>query len=391
MKHYGHLTEEQLEDTFYIKPSDFNNKSPKPVLSRALGATMYMPASRKSIADELLNQKHISLTSTVIDLEDALDSDNIEEGIENIFTQLLQLEEELEKAPEKRDTLPLLFIRVRNVGMLATFLNKAEKLTLLTGFILPKFSSENGNAYLEHIAVANSKLQGIHKFYAMPVLEASNIIYKETRLSELMEIKRIVSNPNFQPIILNIRLGGTDFSGLYSIRRSIDTTIYDINVVADCLTDILNLFSRAEDDYVISGVVWEFFSQHNRILKPNLREAPFIKSGGNTGRLKRKTLVDGALDGLIKETLLDRSNGIVGKTIIHPSHIRVVNALQVVNEEDYKDALMILENQGKGVMKSTNGNKMNEMSPHIHWATKLIEKSKVYGVLRNEKTYYDLL
>ena len=37
-----------------------------------------------------------------------------------------------------------------------------------------------------------------------------------------------------------------------------------------------------------------------------------------------------AMDGLIKEVLKDQANGLWGKTVIHPSHIPVVNALQSV-------------------------------------------------------------
>lgn len=47
---------------------------------------------------------------------------------------------------------------------------------------------------------------------------------------------------------------------------------------------------------------------------------------------------------------MDRQNGILGKTIIHPSHIRVVHALYVVSYEEYLDALSIVEhNDGQKV------------------------------------------
>lgn len=388
MKHYKHLTEAERQEIFYIEPEEFNTQSPKEVLSKALGATMYMPATRETIAKEILEQKHISLTSLVIDLEDALEDDLVEVGKENVFKQLAFIEEEISKNPSAREELPLIFIRVRNPQNLQELLVHKEQLTLLTGFILPKFSTANAKEYLRMVVTANNGLKD-HSFYAMPVLETKEIIYKEYRVIELSKLKEIIDQ--YKEIILNVRLGGTDLSGLYSIRRSIDTTVYDIMVVRDCITDILNFFNRGEDEFVVSGVVWEFFLHKNRMLKPTLRETPFINAKGRkNGMMERQHFLDEAVDGLVKEVVLDKSNGIIGKTIIHPSHIRIVNALQVVNEEEYNDALMILGNEGKGVMKSENGNKMNEMKPHLNWARMIIEKSKVYGVLKHGKSYYNL-
>lgn len=387
MKHYKHLTAEQVRETFFLAPKEFDNTSPKSVLSKALGATMYMPATRPTVAKELLEQKHPSLTSLVIDMEDALQDDAVEEGKVNLFRQLAEIESELERNPAFISVLPLLFVRVRNVENLLELLENPHTLRLLTGFILPKFSSDNARIYLSSIQKANN-LMACHTFYAMPVLETPAIIYKEHRLLELTRLKEIIEQ--YRELILNIRLGGTDLSGLYSIRRSIDTTVYDIMVVRDCITDILNFFNRGEDDYIVSGVVWEFFLHNNRMLKPTLRETPFIAAKGRRGRTERQVMLDDAVDGLIKEVILDKSNGIIGKTIIHPSHIRIVNALQAVNEEEYLDAKMILENEGKGVLKSTNGNKMNEMKPHLNWAKQILEKSEVYGVLKHGKSYYNL-
>lgn len=387
MRHYKHLSQTELENVFYKLPEHFNNKTPKSVLAKALGATMYMPATREAVADDIINKKHISLTSMVIDLEDALDDASIEQGVENLYAQLKKVEVAIEEGRIAEDDIPLIFVRVRNVHNLEVLLQRKEELTLLTGFILPKFYSGNAKNYLTLVNKANQSMQNKH-FYAMPVLETREIIYKEYRLVELAKLKEIIDQ--YRDIVLNIRLGGTDLSGLFSIRRTIDMTVYDVMVVRDCISDILNFFNRAEDDFVVSGVVWEFFSTNSRMLKPTLRETPFIEAKGSKGRMDRQLMLNGAIDGLIKEVVLDKGNNIIGKTIIHPSHIRFVNALQSVHEEEYLDAEMILKNEGKGVLKSENGNKMNEMKPHLHWAQTVIEKSKVYGVLKSDKSYHNL-
>ncbi|MFB8733061.1 HpcH/HpaI aldolase/citrate lyase family protein [Bacillus sp. SL00103] len=64
------------------------------------------------------------------------------------------------------------------------------------------------------------------------------------------------------------------------------------------------------------------------------------------------------------------ANGIHGKTVIHPTHLKPVQSMYVVTKEEYMDALNILEHADGtvGVMKSTFSNKMNETKPHYRWA-----------------------
>jgi citrate lyase beta subunit len=90
---------------------------------------------------------------------------------------------------------------------------------------------------------------------------------------------------------------------------------------------------------------------------------------------------------------MDISNGLTGKTIIHPTHIRPVQALNTVTLEEYLDAKSIVyQADGKtGVMKSSYQNKMNEIKPHLYWAEKILLKSEIYGVLHEEYTYIDIL
>ncbi|MCR5221584.1 MAG: HpcH/HpaI aldolase/citrate lyase family protein, partial [Lachnospiraceae bacterium] len=92
---------------------------------------------------------------------------------------------------------------------------------------------------------------------------------------------------------------------------------------------------------------------------------------------------------LLRELLLDRANGFIGKTIIHPTHIPYVNGMFAVTREVYDDALQVLSTSG-GVIKSSSGNKMNEISPHRCWAEKIIMRSKAYGVIADESMYQEL-
>ncbi len=54
----------------------------------------------------------------------------------------------------------------------------------------------------------------------------------------------------------------------------------------------------------------------------------------DSGVKLREKIINKSIDGLIREVLLDKANGIIGKTIIHPTHIIPVEALYVVSHEN---------------------------------------------------------
>ncbi|WP_025684508.1 HpcH/HpaI aldolase/citrate lyase family protein [Paenibacillus maysiensis] len=396
---------------------EFHNRSPKSILAYAIGAALYMPATRSEVAVEIKNGKHEGLTTVILDLEDAIGDQQVGQAEQSLAQQLHQLLSYVRTGAMSEQSLPLLFVRVRSVEQLERLLNGlGESLTLLTGFVLPKFSSDNGRAYFELIAGYNrgkrtgTEVEGeseavagddintnakaernIPVLYGLPILESSNIIYRETRWNELLSIKEILDE--YQEYVLNVRIGATDFSSLFGLRRSPDITIYEIAVIRDCIADIINLFGRVDSDYVISGPVWEYFSHRERVFKPQLRVSPFEDTLGKQGRNLRMDFISDAMDGLIREVMMDKENGIIGKTIIHPSHIKSVQAMYAVTHEEYMDALAIVErNDGSlGVFKSTYANKMNEIKPHLNWAHRIINRSKVYGVLHEQQHFVSLL
>ena len=217
--------------------------------------------------------------------------------------------------------------------------------------------------------------------YGMPILESREIAHKETRMDELIKIKEILDR--FRELVLNIRVGGTDFSSCFGVRRGINYTIYDIMTVRDCLQDILNVFTR-DNEYCVSGPVWEYFRASKEMKFEELPETDFHET-----LLKHETIINDAIDGLLRETILDKANGFIGKTIIHPTHIQYVNGMLAVTREEYEDALQIMGTSG-GVIKSANANKMNEIGPHRRWAEKLIMRAKAYGVIEDEGSYLRL-
>jgi len=389
MRLFSNLYDDEIKKYFFKPPSRFSKHSPREVLAYGLGGTLYMPATKKNIHQDILTKKHAGLTSLVICLEDAIGDNEVEKAENMLIKELSSLYEGLEKGFIDLDELPLIFIRIRSLQQLVSLSERlGERLSILTGIVIPKFRKENGDPILE--AIANKKSLK-NPLYALPILESKEIIYQETRIQELFEIKQLLDR--YQEIILNVRIGATDFSGLFGIRRSPDTTVYEIAVIRDCIADIINMFVRLDSPYVVSGPVWEYFSSAERVLKPQIRQTPFIEKYGEEGVKVRQQLIGNHMDGFIREILMDIANGIVGKTIIHPTHIQAVQALNAVSYEEYHDALHIItESNGEiGVLKSTFSNKMNELKPHLYWAQKMMLKSVTYGVLRNEYTYIDLL
>jgi len=384
MKHFQHLTETEIENIFHIAPQSFNKEIDRETLGFSLGATLYMP-SYQEFLPKIISKEYSNLTSFVMCFEDAIREEDVERGEENVRSTLRSLSNLIESGSLNEDEIPLLFLRVRSLNQFEHFMSSLteEEAKFITGFTFPKFTSQNGADYMQLTKQFSSYLKT--NLYAMPILETPEIIYKETRIPELLSIKNIFTE--YREHVLNVRVGGTDFSSLFALRRGIDTTIYDIEVIADCLRDILNFYTRAEDGFVVSAPVWEYFSQQ-RVLKPRLRMTPFIDKDM---LYKRQTIMNKADDGLLRELVLDKANGFVGKTIIHPSHISYVNAIQAVTREEYEDAKMIIDNAGGGVLKSSNGNKMNEMNPHMAWAKKIIKKASIYGVVKEENGYVVLL
>ncbi|GFN31540.1 HpcH/HpaI aldolase/citrate lyase family protein [Paenibacillus xylaniclasticus] len=391
MRYFAELSEEEERTLFHSPPVSFTNRSPKEVLAYALGAALYMPATRATIASEVIAGKLQGLITAIIDLEDAIGDLQVETAEAAVVQHMARIAMALESGVLTHDRLPLLFVRVRSVEQMQRLLEQIhDSAHVLTGFVFPKFTPENGGLYFELLDGFNRGRQKREPLlYGMPVLESAPIIYRETRHQMLLGTKRLLDR--YRPYVLNVRIGATDFSSLFGLRRSPELTVYDIAAIRDCIADIVNVFGRAEDGYVISGPVWEYFeSGYDRAALVPLREAmlrdTLLPELGLPHSVYR---TEDGHSAFMREIWLDKENGMIGKTIIHPSQLRPVQAMYTVTHEEYADACAILANSGGGVgvMKSEYANKMNEMKPHYHWATKMVTRAKIYGVLNVQQRY----
>ncbi|WP_243525036.1 HpcH/HpaI aldolase/citrate lyase family protein [Bacillus pseudomycoides] len=390
MKYFSYLSHEEKQNLFYQEPITFSKDTAKDQLAYALGATLYTPGTKKTIADDIITKKHEGATSIVLCLEDSISDEEIQLAEQNVVIQMQLLAHIMDAGKLHPSDIPLLFIRVREPKQMTSLVHElGSAVHCISGFVFPKFTPANGRSYIDELRHINEQYALL--LYGMPILESPEIIYKESRIEALLSIKAILNS--YRDFILNVRIGATDFSGIFGIRRNKDTTIYDISIIRDCISDIINIFSRKADEYIISGPVWEYFGNKQRVLKPQLRQTPFRESLGNAGLTMREGMLHRYEDGLIHEVLLDQANGLIGKTVIHPSHIKLIQAMHTVTLEDYLDAKSIFENAHtyNGVMKSSFSNKMNEVKPHYNWARKTLLKSNIYGVLHEQQTFIDLL
>ena len=342
-----------------MEPMKWNINSPKEVLQYAVGGLLYTPGTSTKIADDIISKKLSNVSSICLCLEDAIGDDAVKKAELCVKDTLTKIYNAVHNGEMSIDDVPLIFIRVREPKQITRLarLCGTRAFSMLCGFNLPKFDRDNCDAYIEEFKIVLEKNLNSNKrpLYIMPIIESKNVMYRQRRMDQLIYINdRLVLISDY---VLNIRVGATDFCGIFGIRRPIDAKIYDMSVVTDCLSDIINVFAR---NYVCSGPVCEYFNSQG---------------------------VEGAWsEGLKNELRYDKLNGFIGKTCIHPAQLKYIQENNIVTYEQYKDAMAILgmANGLVGVKKGYNNNKMNEVKPHSAWARKIIGLADVYGVLAEE-------
>lgn len=314
------------------------------LLNYSVGPLLYCPAANKTAADSIIEKKFGQNYSLALCLEDTIDDSRVGEA-EQI---LLRTFRTLAQAHSKREFyLPKIFIRVRNPEQIPFLYEQlGESRTLLTGFIVPKFSLDNADAYIGKLLQVNASAPS--PVYLMPILENPVMIHLKHRYEILYGIQEKLDQ--IKDLVLNIRVGGNDLCHAFGFRRQVTETIYDIYPIANILSDIMTVFGT---EYILSGPVFEYY---------------------NGSQWEQ---------GLEKELQKDRLNGFVGKTVIHPKQIAVVNRAYMVSRSDYEDALSILDWEPGSILRvsgSTAGSRMNEYKTHYNWAKKVMALSQAYGI-----------
>ncbi|MBR2179336.1 MAG: HpcH/HpaI aldolase/citrate lyase family protein [Selenomonadaceae bacterium] len=325
----------------------------KNALQYMVGGLLYMPAFQKNIIEKLRNDPIDCLTSIAFCLEDSIRDEALEEAEETLKYILQELTSvENKKNPLRRNLLngiklPLIFVRVRSPEHLISVHEKLSDLTnIMTGYIFPKFDLNNAENYAAIIYEINRNRK--KTLYTMPILETEMIADNSSRNEALIRIKKVLDI--IKDYVLNVRVGVNDLGNLYGLRRDINHTVYDIGIVRDILINILNVFAK---EYVVAGSVWNYFDNG----KGNLWA-----------------------EGLKQELILDRINGFIGKSAIHPSQLSYIFDSLKVTQDDIDDANQILnwQSDSHGVAKVSG--RMNELKCHFKWAERIKILSEIYGV-----------
>jgi len=384
MQHFHHLTTSVKSGLFAHLPESFDASNPLDDVGAALGATLYLPATRPHLVDDLERQGARGVVSAVVCLEDAIADSQVEQAQAHTITSLGCLGQRVRVSPM---TAPLIFVRVRRPEQIVDIAAGLSHPAVLAGFVLPKFTVEAGAGFLQALEQATDLIG--HPLLAMPVIESPEVVHLETRHELLAGVAALLAR--HREIVPAVRIGATDLCAALGVRRSRELTAYDIGAVAAAIYDIVNVLGRADGSgFVISGPVWEYFADRDRLFKPQLRETPFATLPGPS---LRRDLLDRDVDGLIREIVLDQANGLTGKTVVHPSHVAAVHALSVVSLEEHSDALDVVSQQarGGGVLASGYRNKMNEAGPHHAWAQRTLVRARMYGVAREHVGFVELL
>jgi len=311
----------------------------------SVGALLYCPADKPTIAQSIIQEKFGHQFSLALCLEDTINDNFVAEA----ETAMLHSLQNIYHARQSRDFyLPKIFIRVRSQEQIPRLTRALKEcISMITGFILPKFVPGNAGGYIDRIVEAN-ELSG-RKLYVMPILESFEIVDLRTRQEVLYSLKD--SLKRIEELVLNIRVGGNDLCNIFGFRRRPDESIHDIKPVSSIFADIVTVYGT---DYVISAPVWEYYAGAD------------WKSG------------------LTAEIKGDRLCGFTGKTVIHPRQIEVVNTCYKVSASDFEDAQRILEwdeESGSFVSGSGNGERMNEYKTHQTWARQTLYLARAYGIL----------
>jgi citrate lyase beta subunit len=355
-----------VDELFFRPPESFDCGSDRELLAHVLGATLYSPANQSTLGERIRTAGSKGVTSTVVCLEDAIADADVDSALESMVAELSLL-------AAATEALPLIFVRARNPSHLNVVIDRLGDLAqIVNGYVAPKFGAASGSAWFAALDRVARRCD--HPVYLMPVLESASILHVETRRHELAAIAAQLDARRDQ--VLAVRVGVADLCGLLGVRRSPFQTVYRISAVRDCIADIVNVFARAERRYAVSGGVWEYFQRDERLFRPELRQTVFDDDGD-----LRDRIMDRHFDGLMHEIESDLANGLTGKSVVHPMHVAVVNALHAVPHEEWVDAESVLAAVGGGASASQYGNKMNEAGPHRIWAERIHRRGRAFGVL----------
>lgn len=310
-----------------------------------VGPLLYCPANRETIVSSITRQKLGEKFSLALCLEDTINDSCVEKAERCLVSSIRQI---AHAAGCSSFYLPKIFIRVRYPGQILKLLGMfGDSARIISGFIVPKFCMENADSYIQTMIKVNECSK--KPLYMMPIFESASMVDLRNRYDVLYALKDKLSK--IEQLVLNIRVGGNDFCHLFGFRRHADESIHKIRPISNIFADIITAYGM---DYVISGPVWEYYS-------------------GSSWKT-----------GLLQEISDDRLCGFIGKTVIHPNQIAVINDAYRVPQKDYADARRILNwdtSSDSFVSANIDRERMDEYKTHGNWAKQVLWMADAYGIV----------
>lgn len=312
-----------------------------------LGASLYMPATRQDIWQVIKRDKLPTINSIIICLEDAVSQNDVEMALARLQEllstwqsngQSISIPSQSIDSNNKNPVRPLVFLRPRNPEMLRQ-LAYFNHIRLIDGFVLPKVDLFTLPKWRKACAAhcANQLL--------MPTLETA-AVFNPQHNDELAAAFKDAFNQS----IFALRIGGNDLFAALRLRRPKDSIVYD-TPVGMLAYQLLGAF--VPHGFYLSAPVFEYLDQ------------PML---------------------FMQELNRDVSLGLVGKTVIHPSQIALVQQAFCVPSSILEEAQQILHAEAKAVFKFNNT--MLEPATHRSWATEIINRAAVFGTINDSPSDY---
>ena len=324
-----------------------------------LGASLYMPATRQDIWQVIKRDKLPTINSIIICLEDAVSHNDVELALTRLQALLhtwaahvdsindpsrqagLQSEQQTEQQSEQQTehpTRPLVFVRPRNPMMLQQ-LADYDHIDLIDGFVMPKvdmYSLSNWRMACQNLSIDQ---------LLMPTLETAALFNPHHNQELAIGFKEAFGQPVFA-----LRIGGNDLFAALRLRRPKNSIVYD-TPIGTLAYQLLGCF--VPHGFYLTAPVFEYLDQ------PTL---------------------------FMQELTRDVSLGLVGKTVIHPSQIALVQQAYCVPMSTLDEAQAILHSEAKAVFKYNNT--MLEPATHRAWATEIVNRANAFGTINDGNSDY---
>ena len=286
-----------------------------------LGATLYVPATHKSMLDIANGIKYPDLRSVVFCLEDAIKEDEVMLAIQNISKMLSSF---------KRSKIKV-FIRPRDIDNLKKLL-KLKNIEKIDGFSLAKFGLKNMKKYFKIL----NKIK--EDYHIMPVIESI----------DLFDIKNLKKIRNFLLLqtkhnIITLRIGGQDMFNFIGLKKDCKSSIHDFHTSSQVFANLLMVFKPFR--FNISAPIYNC-----------LENLDFFKN----------------------EVQRDLKEGFFGKTLIHPKQIAITNNCYKVTKDEYEEASQICDINSNAIFKYKDN--MCEPASHNSWAGIILQREKEFGI-----------